>query len=84
MCVLLYFISDNWNWVMEWSELLPVHGMASLLDKTFFPKWLQVLTLWLNLSPNYDQVTNWYTGWKSMISDQLMAQPVIKGYYDNY
>lgn len=64
---------------MEWTELLPVHVMASLLDKSFFPKWLQVLTLWLNLTPNYDQVTNWYTGWKRMISEPLMTQPAVKG-----
>ncbi|KYQ55054.1 Tuftelin-interacting protein 11 [Trachymyrmex zeteki] len=46
---------DQWNWVYEWRELIPVHIMAGLLDKFFFPKWLQVLALWLNHSPNYDQ-----------------------------
>ncbi|XP_054276836.1 tuftelin-interacting protein 11-like [Macrosteles quadrilineatus] len=69
---------DNWNWVMEWQELLPSHVLASLLDKSFFPKWLQVLTLWLNLNPNYDQVTNWYTGWKSVLPEPLLNEPVIK------
>uniref|UniRef100_A0A1B6D3D3 G-patch domain-containing protein n=4 Tax=Clastoptera arizonana TaxID=38151 RepID=A0A1B6D3D3_9HEMI len=72
---------DNWNWVMEWKELLPAHIMASVLDKSFFPKWLQVLTLWLNLTPNYDQVTNWYTGWKGLMSEKLMSQPVIKEHF---
>ncbi|KYQ53379.1 Tuftelin-interacting protein 11 [Trachymyrmex zeteki] len=46
---------DQWNWVYEWKELIPVHIMAGLLDKFFFLKWLQVLALWLNHSPNYDQ-----------------------------
>uniref|UniRef100_A0A1B6GH69 G-patch domain-containing protein n=2 Tax=Cuerna arida TaxID=1464854 RepID=A0A1B6GH69_9HEMI len=72
---------DNWNWVMEWAELLPSHAMASLLDKSFFPKWLQVLTLWLNLNPNYDQVTNWYSGWKGMVPDSLMAEPLVKEHF---
>jgi len=70
---------DQWNWVYEWKELIPVHIMAGLLDKFFFPKWLQVLALWLNHSPNYDQVTTWYMGWKGMLNDKLLVEPVIKG-----
>ncbi|XP_046748597.1 septin-interacting protein 1 [Diprion similis] len=72
---------DQWNWVFEWNEMLPIHTMAGLLDKFFFPKWLQVLALWLNHSPNYDQVTNWYMGWKGMLSDKLLAEPQIKEYF---
>lgn len=72
-------VADNWNWVMDWEDLMPIHTMASLLDKLFFPKWLQVLTVWLNHSPDYEQVSKWYSGWKSMFSDSLLQQPVIKG-----
>lgn len=72
---------DQWNWVYEWKELIPSHIMAGLLDKFFFPKWLQVLALWLNHSPNYDQVTNWYMGWKGMLSEKLLAEPLVKGKY---
>ena len=64
---------------MDWEDLMPVHTMASLLDKLFFPKWLQVLTVWLNHSPDYEQVSKWYSGWKSMFSESLLQQPVIKG-----
>lgn len=70
---------DQWNWVYEWKELIPTHIMAGLLDKFFFPKWLQVLALWLNHSPNYDQVTTWYMGWKGLLSDKLLMEPAIKG-----
>ncbi|KYN43118.1 Tuftelin-interacting protein 11 [Trachymyrmex septentrionalis] len=72
---------DQWNWVYEWKELIPVHIMTGLLDKFFFPKWLQVLALWLNHSPNYDQVTTWYMGWKGMLNDKLLAEPVIKEHF---
>ncbi|XP_076299208.1 septin interacting protein 1 [Lasioglossum baleicum] len=72
---------DQWNWVYEWKELIPIHIMASLLDKFFFPKWLQVLALWLNHSPNYDQVTNWYMGWKSMLSEKLLSEPLVKEHF---
>ncbi|KAG8226104.1 hypothetical protein J437_LFUL006733 [Ladona fulva] len=33
---------DQWNWVMEWVDLIPIHIMTTLLEKFFFPKWLQV------------------------------------------
>ena len=72
---------DQWNWVNEWRDMIPQHTMASLLDKFFFPRWLQVLGCWLNNSPNYEQVTNWYTGWKGMLSDKLLAEPMIKEHF---
>ncbi|XP_039287285.1 tuftelin-interacting protein 11 [Nilaparvata lugens] len=70
---------DNWKWVMDWSEMIPVYSMASILDKSFFPKWMQVLSLWLNVAqPNYDQVSNWYQGWKAMIPDRLLKEPSVQ------
>ncbi|GFG29832.1 hypothetical protein Cfor_02451 [Coptotermes formosanus] len=70
--------AEQWNWVMDWQDLLPVHSLASLLERHFFPKWLQILTLWLNHTPNYDEITNWYMGWKGMVSESLLAQPAVK------
>lgn len=72
---------EHWNWVIEWKELLPVHTMANLLDKFFFPKWLQVLAMWLNHNPNYEQITNWYMGWKGMLDNKLLDEPVIKEHF---
>ncbi|XP_014226937.1 tuftelin-interacting protein 11 [Trichogramma pretiosum] len=72
---------EQWHWVYDWKDLIPNHIMASMLDKFFFPKWLQVLGIWLNHSPNYEQVTNWYTGWKKMLSDKLLAEPIIKEHF---
>ncbi|XP_050457784.1 tuftelin-interacting protein 11 isoform X1 [Cataglyphis hispanica] len=73
---------DPWNSVYEWKELIPVHIMAGLLNKFFFPKWLQTLALWLDHSPNYDQIINWFMGWKSILSDKLLAEPTIKDYFN--
>lgn len=39
---------------------------------------LQVLCSWLSNSPNYEEITKWYLGWKSMFSDQVLAHPSIK------
>lgn len=37
-----------------------------------------MLCSWLSNSPNYEEITKWYLGWKSMFSDQVLAHPSIK------
>ncbi|XP_076274624.1 septin interacting protein 1 [Rhynchophorus ferrugineus] len=69
---------DPWYWVMDWSDMISVPNMTLILEKFFFPRWLQTLALWLNHNPNYTQVTEWYSGWKRMVADELFAQPSIK------
>lgn len=61
--------------------MLSVGNLTLILDKFFFPRWLQTLAVWLNHNPDYAQVTEWYSGWKRMLSEQLLAQPTIKGKY---
>ena len=69
---------EEWNWVMEWIDLLSPQAMSNLLETHFFPRWLQVLATWLNHNPNYDEVTKWYKGWKSMIPSEIIAYPQIR------
>ncbi|XP_055379295.1 septin-interacting protein 1 [Condylostylus longicornis] len=72
---------ELWNQVYEWNELISPLLMAQMLDKYFFPKWTQTLIIWLNQSPNFDQISQWYTGWKSLISEDIIAQPTIKEHF---
>ncbi|RZB66647.1 sip1/TFIP11 interacting protein [Asbolus verrucosus] len=74
---------DAWYWVMDWSDMLSVGNMTLILDKFFFPRWRQTLAMWLNHNPNYAEVTDWYTGWKNMLSEELLAQPTIKENFHN-
>ena len=76
-----YVVIDNWKAVMAWQPLLPDQVLVSLLDRCFFPRWLQTLTAWLNTSPNYDEVGVWYKGWKSVLPDRLISHPTVKGVY---
>ncbi|XP_058818106.1 septin-interacting protein 1 [Topomyia yanbarensis] len=69
---------EIFNQVWEWNELISTIQMASMLDKYFFPKWIQTLVLWLNQSPNFDQVTRWYQGWKSQFTDDIIRQTNVK------
>ncbi|GAB0089097.1 Septin-interacting protein 1 [Sergentomyia squamirostris] len=72
---------EPWNQVWEWHELLSPMMMAQLLDKYFFPKWMQTLVIWLNQSPNLDQVSRWYSGWKGVLSEEVLQQTVIKEHF---
>ncbi|KAM8716623.1 hypothetical protein ACLKA7_003495 [Drosophila subpalustris] len=69
---------ELWHQVWEWHELIPAHHMAQLLDKHFFPRWMQVLVMWLNQSPDYAEISRWYAGWKSMFSEPVLREPCIK------
>jgi tuftelin-interacting protein 11 len=71
-------VMEPWHWVMAWQELVPTASLVSLLERAFFPKWLQMLSIWLNSTPNYDEVSAWYTGWKGMFSEKLLQHPNIK------
>ncbi|XP_060106869.1 tuftelin-interacting protein 11 [Heteronotia binoei] len=69
---------DAFFWVMDWEGMISVSSLVGLLEKHFFPKWLQVLCSWLSNNPNYEEITKWYLGWKSMFSDQVLAHPSVK------
>jgi len=64
---------------MAWKEHIPAKHIATMLEKSFFPKWLNVLCSWLSNMPNYEEITKWYLGWKSLFPEDLMAYPTIKG-----
>jgi len=69
---------ELWHQVWEWHELIDPMYTAQLLDRHFFPRWMQVLVVWLNQSPDYAEISRWYTGWKSMLSEALLREPSVK------
>lgn len=64
---------------MSWKDMMPMQSMVNMLEKTFFPKWHQVLIAWLSNMPNYQDITKWYLGWKSQFPENLIGHPLIKG-----
>ncbi|XP_020609353.1 tuftelin-interacting protein 11-like [Orbicella faveolata] len=69
---------EPFHWVMEWKDIITQQHFISLLEKHFFPRWIQVLRGWLSVSPNYDEVIQWYSGWKGMFSEDLLNNSSIK------
>ena len=65
-------------WVMAWGKAIPIHHMVALLEASFFMKWHQVLYNWLCSTPNFEEVTDWYLGWKKLLTSNLLANERVR------
>mmetsp|Transcript_33140 Transcript_33140/g.93819 ORF Transcript_33140/g.93819 Transcript_33140/m.93819 type:complete len:857 (+) Transcript_33140:229-2799(+) len=66
------------NWFSSWANAMPTKLSAQLLERHFFPQFLQVLDHWLNTSHNYDEITRWYLGWKGGIPADIADQERVR------
>ncbi|KFD61936.1 hypothetical protein M514_07688 [Trichuris suis] len=70
---------DAWYNVMEWLDMIHPSTIASALVRHFFPKWHQALHMWLTCpQPNLSEISNWYTGWKSLFNEDLLSFSSIR------
>ncbi|KAF2754709.1 G-patch domain-containing protein, partial [Pseudovirgaria hyperparasitica] len=59
--------------VLAWTPVFKPLVIAQLLLAEFFPKWLNILHLWLTAEPNYAEISQWYTWWKTRFPDAINA-----------
>ncbi|WWC91342.1 uncharacterized protein L201_006285 [Kwoniella dendrophila CBS 6074] len=61
------------DWVMPWHKVLRQSMFSHLLEVEFFPKWLDILYIWL-IQPNYkpDEVANWFVWWKGRFPEAVL------------
>jgi tuftelin-interacting protein 11 len=69
---------DQFNWVMRWASAIPGHLMVDMIVKFFFPSWMKGLHFWLKTNPNFEDVANWYRGWKELIPKEFHANESIR------
>lgn len=62
-------IMNEWSWVWDWKDFMTPADAVGLLQKHFFPKWLNVLGAWLGQNPNYQEVMAWFQGWKRQLTE---------------
>lgn len=68
---------DQFYWVRTWANVIPVHHMLHIMD-VFFNKWQEVLYQWLCSNPNFQEVLNWFLGWKDLIPTELLSNDHIR------
>lgn len=65
-----------------WSGLIPEKHYMLMLERCFFHKWLHALFKWLSVSNKplefHDQVSKWYTEWKSVFPRDIAEHPSVK------
>jgi tuftelin-interacting protein 11 len=68
-----------WAGVASGQDLLRPSVIASLFETGFFPKWLDVLHVWLTApGANYAQIADWYTQWVALFPERVQALPQVR------
>ncbi|KAK9079005.1 hypothetical protein SSX86_000674 [Deinandra increscens subsp. villosa] len=67
---------DQFYRVLTWAGLVPTHHMLRVMD-VFFDKWQEVLFQWLCSKPDFEEVYNWFLGWKDLIPAELSSNEHI-------
>lgn len=57
--------------VLLWKDFFKPSTMGQLLIAEFFPKWHNILYIWLTSEPNYEEIWQWFTWWKTQIPEEF-------------
>lgn len=58
--------------VLLWEHLIRPSILSQILEAEFFPKWLNILHLWLvSPDPSFEEVAQWYRTWKDSFTENV-------------
>ncbi|KAG4301666.1 hypothetical protein PCK1_002151 [Pneumocystis canis] len=65
--------------VLSWKSFFKPSVFEQLFATEFFPKWINVLYIWLTDSEcNYAQVSEWYQWWQQVFPSEMLEMPMIR------
>ncbi|KAL5512900.1 hypothetical protein ACEPAH_3298 [Sanghuangporus vaninii] len=65
--------------VLAWSGILRPSIIGQLLETGFFPKWLDVLYIWLiQPTASFEEVAQWYQFWKATFPEDVRTIPSVE------
>lgn len=64
--------------VLSWSTIIRTSIFSQLIETEFFPKWLDVLHVWL-IQPkvSFGEVAKWYEHWKKSFPESVQIMPGV-------
>jgi tuftelin-interacting protein 11 len=68
--------------VLKWKDFFKPTVLGLLLSAEFFPKWHNVLHFWLTSDPNYEEVGQWFSWWKTQIPEEINALDIVADEWD--
>ncbi|KAL5336774.1 GC-rich sequence DNA-binding factor-like protein-domain-containing protein [Aspergillus crustosus] len=63
--------------ILKWKDWFQPNVLGLLLVAEFFPKIHQILYIWLTNDPNYEEVAEWFTWWRSQLPPELNDLAII-------
>lgn len=64
--------------VLLWEQHLRPSIFSQILETEFFPKWLDVLHIWLiQPNPSFEEVSRWYSFWKGSFPENVQNMPGV-------
>ncbi|KAG4304950.1 hypothetical protein PORY_001625 [Pneumocystis oryctolagi] len=67
------------EWVLPWRVFFKPSVFEQLFASEFFPKWMDILYLWLtDPECNYAQVSEWYQWWQEVFPSEMLEMPMIR------
>ncbi|BDD58407.1 hypothetical protein MAP00_003687 [Monascus purpureus] len=63
--------------VLKWRPFFKPNVMALLLVSEFFPKWHNILHIWLTNDPNYEEVAEWFSWWRTQLPEEINDLTII-------
>ncbi|KAI9814588.1 MAG: hypothetical protein M1827_003144 [Pycnora praestabilis] len=63
--------------VLVWKDFFKPSVLGHLLITEFFPKWHNILHLWLISEPNYEEVAQWFAWWKDRFPSSINEVPAV-------
>jgi tuftelin-interacting protein 11 len=62
---------------LRWKDWFQPNVLGLLFVAEFFPKFHQILYIWLTNDPNYEEVAEWFTWWRSQFPQDINDLTII-------
>jgi tuftelin-interacting protein 11 len=63
--------------VLRWKPFFQPNVIGLLLISDFFPKWHEILYIWLTNDPNYEEVGAWFSWWRAQIPAEVNELTIV-------